>query len=108
MRVQGRIYETGVLLSIGTPKREIIVQLIIETALLAIFAFMLSYPASNIAALQIERNMLSAITDINIGLPFWKVMFIYCIEIAVIVAAVMVSSLSVMRLKPKEILSKMS
>lgn len=113
MRVQGRIYETGILLSIGTSKREIIGQLIMETLILALFAFMLSYPLGNIAAGQIEKNLpiansYNTITNITIGLPFLEVMIIYFIETVTIITAVLLASVSVMRLQPKEILSKMS
>lgn len=108
MRVQGRIYETGILLSIGTSKWGIIGQLIMETVILALLAFLLSYPVSNIVAGQIEKNILSTITDVNIGLPFGEVMLVYFLETVTIIAAVLLASLSVIRLQPKEILSKMS
>lgn len=48
--IRGRIKETGILMSVGIGKGKIIGQFIMEAILIALFAFVTAYPASNAIA----------------------------------------------------------
>ena len=51
------------------------------------------------------RNMVGAV---SVGLPAWKLLLQYGIEVFVVFASVMVAAHPIFHLHPKEILSKMS
>lgn len=127
MRMRGRMQEAGILLAAGVLKGQIMAGFLLEVLSVAIIALILSYIVSLRvtgflghslfgelqpdllneqtittgirSSLQIENYMkLSAI----------ETLLIYLCQLAVIAASTLVSSLAIMRLKPKEILSKMS
>ena len=56
---KSRIYETGILLSVGKSKLEILMQRIAEIILISILAFSLSYICSNIVANDVGNMLLS-------------------------------------------------
>jgi len=127
LRIRNRIHEAGMLLSIGLSKKEIVGQFIAEVAVVAIIAFVCSYFAAGFVAGTVENNVLA---DMHIGqvaeqvvetglqagtaqaaylsMAVMETIFIYISQFMVITAAVLLSSLAVIRLKPREILSKMS
>lgn len=142
--IRGRIKEAGILMSIGVGKAKIIGQFLLETAVIAVIAFGLSYPASNAIAdktgdfimLQIvdgetlqnnkdtviqEGNYSSfmdglsgtpsaadAITEINVTISPYYLLLVYGIGMLLIACAVLAASYTIIRLKPREILSKMN
>ena len=129
-----RIHEIGVFLSVGIWKSAVIGQYLTEVLLIAVFAFGLSYFTSNAVAGQIGNHLLEqsvqveqednsdrdvgADTLIQKPLPTENgiqvsvepdsLALFYLIGFAIIIVAVSISSITVMRLKPREILSKMS
>ena len=162
---RSRIYETGVFLSLGFGKMQIIGQYLVEVLMIAVFAFACSYFTSNAVAGRLANGLLqqntlaseeqiagvtitpkegfrddvvvsvkddSVISDmpsgqntvpevevlvdgaetdteqISVAIDFYNMLQLYLIGIIVIIFSVAISSLSVMRLKPREILSKMS
>jgi putative ABC transport system permease protein len=141
---RGRVRETGILMSIGINKPKIVGQFILETVLIAVLAFGLAYPSSNLIAdksgefimgqvvdaqnltdSDSQRNngsfsasdfdLLSgkpsaenAIKEINVTVTPDYLIWVFAIGTLLIVCAVLIASYTVMRLKPREILSKMS
>ncbi len=133
-----RIHEIGVFLSVGIRKSAIIGQYLIEVLLIAILAFGLSYFTSNAIAEQIgnhllkqsmqteqeDENDVSVAVDvgadnliqkslptesgIHVSIGLYNLAQLYLIGLAIIIVAISASSIMVMRLKPREILSKMS
>ena len=127
LRIRGRIPEAGILLGAGIPKGEIIKQFLLEVLSVAATAFLFSYAASfgishnlgnhlladfqpnliNAAALQ--NGMSDAVSiDSYLTLGIGKTLLIYGCQLIVVVLSVLLSSASILKLKPREILTKMS
>ena len=135
--IQGRIHETGILLSIGVGKFKIISQYIIELLLISVLAFGTSYFSSKMISQNIGDAMVSqaskqavqevqqgfggmslgydantslatqTVDGIDVDVSLKEVLYVYAIGATIIISSVMISSSSIIRLKPKEILSKM-
>ncbi|MGL6200411.1 MAG: ABC transporter permease [Lachnospiraceae bacterium] len=108
MWVRSRVRETGILMSTGIAKYKIVAQFVLETVLIAVFAFALSYFASNAIAGNLGHIIDSTIATGDVQVAMSSFIFVCCAGIAVILAAIGISSIPVMRMKPREILSKMS
>lgn len=137
MWARTRIHETGVLLSVGIRKLSILGQYIAEVLMIAILAFSLSYFSSNAIAgqmgnmLQAEQSVSEIQSDdglsdnrggsetgssnANIESPKLQVTIqleelglLFLIGIGIVTVSAGISSILVMRLKPHEILSRMS
>ncbi len=135
---KARIHETGVFLSVGIRKSAIIGQYLIEVLLIAVLAFGLSYFTGNAIAGQIGNHLLEqsrqtgpeddvaaaaavdvgaddlipkplpAENGIQVSVGLDSLAQLYLIGLAIVIVAVSTSSITVMRLTPREILSKMS
>lgn len=126
LRIRGRIPEAGILLGAGIPKGEIIKQFLLEVLSVAATAFLFSYAAGfgishnlgnhlladfqpnliNAAALQ--NGMSDAVSiDSYFTLSIGKTLLIYGCQLIVVVLSVLLSSASILKLKPREILTKM-
>ncbi len=122
MRTHARTRETGILLAAGISKRQILAQFLLEVLSVAAFAMILAYFTSvGIAKVldsslfvDLQPNLLNEGTltssqAINyLSLNGLQLSLIYLYQIIVITASTVVSSVMLMRLKPKEILSKLS
>lgn len=135
--IQGRIYETGVLLSIGVSKFKIIAQYIVELLIISVLAFSLSYfsgqlISQNIGDSLLKKSVNETVQDIKYGSGFAlgndpqskmithtsndidvkitpnDMVYVWAIGAGIIIVSVAISSASIIRLNPKEILSKMS
>ena len=136
--IQGRIHETGILLSIGVSKFNIISQYIIELLLISILAFGGSYFSSKVISQNIGNTIVAqaskqavqdvqsgfggfslgndvnsslatrTVDEIDVKIQAKEVVYVYIIGTGIIIISVVLSSASIIRLKPKEILSKMS
>ncbi|MEY8336228.1 FtsX-like permease family protein [Lachnospiraceae bacterium 47-T17] len=127
LRIRGRIPEAGILLGAGIPKGEIIKQFLLEVLSVAATAFLFSYAGGfgishnlgnhlladfqpdliNAAALQ--NGMSDAVSiDSYLTLGIGKTLLIYGCQLIVVVLSVLLSSASILKLKPGEILTKMS
>lgn len=136
--IQGRIHETGILLSIGVSKFNIISQYIIELLLISILAFGGSYFSSKVISQNIGNTIVAqagkqavqdvqsgfggfslgndvnsslatrTVDEIDVKVEVEELIYVYVIGTVIIILSVMASSASIIRLKPKEILSKMS
>lgn len=114
--MKSRIHETGILLSIGIQKSKIILQHIVEILALDIMSFSLSLLLSAAIVQQIGNLIIDSAAKQGgrragnlsafIPLPGAAAVFVLCALVAV--AAVAVSNITILRLKPKNILTKMS
>lgn len=118
-----RIHETGILLSIGIRKISIISQYIIEVLLIAVIAFFLSYFPAIVVVSQVGTYLQNAseeveisedteglVVDLNLDIQIQaeEMVMLFVLGIGIVVISVSISSISIMRLKPREILTKMS
>lgn len=144
MWIKGRTQETGILLSLGIGKCNIIGQYVLEVILVAVFAFGLAYCSSHLIAQKLGDSLLSyaasekmqeeedagmdaqnsfaftensftpqsqvhaELSDIEVVVSGKSLLWIYVIGFWLIILTVILASVPVMRLQPKEILSKMS
>ena len=144
MWIKQRSHETGILLSIGVGKVKIVAQYILETLMIAVIAFGLSYFSSG-AIVQGTSNLLFsqvaetqpipeietpddgteylditgqyipfdtsnmvAPDSIEVHVTAEHLLWVYLLGMAVCTAAVVLASLPVVKMKPKNILSQMS
>ena len=138
MWARTRIHETGVLLSVGISKLSILGQYIAEVLLIAVLAFSLSYFSASAIAGQMgnilqsgqvvsevqQEDGLSTGTrgeagtnigdqeieapELHIRVQLEEMGLLFLIGIVIVTVSAGISSISVMRLKPRENLSKMS
>ncbi|MCR8658529.1 ABC transporter permease [Paenibacillus endoradicis] len=136
--INGRIHETGVLLSLGVSKINIIAQYVVELLMIAVVGFGLSYFSGQAIAQNIGDSMVqqageagtadfqqslggmqfgadpdsSTVTktleSIDVSITLGEMGYVWLIGGLIILLSVSISSIFIIRLKPKEILSKMS
>lgn len=136
--INGRIHETGVLLSLGVSKINIIIQYIVELLIIAVAAFGLSYFSGQAIAQNIGDGMVQqagetssmnmqqglggmqfgadpdtstvskTLERIDVSITFAQMGYVWLIGGLIILLSVCISSIFIIRLQPKEILSKMS
>lgn len=136
--INGRIHETGVLLSLGVSKISIIAQYVAELLMIAVVSFGLSYFSGQAIAQNIGDSMVqqageagtadfqqnlgnmqfgadpdsSTVTktleSIDVSITLAEMGYVWLIGGLIILLSVGISSIFIIRLKPKEILSKMS
>lgn len=110
--IRGRKKEMGILLSIGKSKANIILQIFSETVAVAIISFASSIPFSFLIAEKAGAFLVSKSTtgtaNLNVQIEAVYLLPLYLIGFLLIVIAVIASSWTVIRLKPKDILTKMS
>ena len=110
--IRGRKKEIGILLSIGKRKVNIILQIFTETIAVAVISFVASIPFSNLIAEKAGAFLVSRVTigtanlDVQINAAY--LLPLYLTGILLIAIAVIASSWTVVRSKPKDILTKMS
>ena len=113
-----RIYEIGILLSIGTSKLQIVLQFIIELVLISIPAIISSFILGRLVFSLITKgvseaeetsSIASSSTNNIFGLDSLMVFAqSYGILITIIILSVILTSMMILVKKPKEILSKIS
>lgn len=127
MRMRSRMQEAGILLSVGVSKGQIMASFLLEVLSVTIIALILSYVASLCVTHflghslfdKLQPNLLneemikagiedSVQIENDIKLSVIETLFIYLCQLVVIAVSTVVSSIMIMWLKPKEILSKMS
>ena len=120
-RIRGRIKEAGILLSIGRSKKEIIGQFVIEAVFVLLLGFLLAVilfiPVSSMLNTHLFATVMQeTIKDISLTtgntnylqLDFYKIILLLGAETGMTALTVIASSVMVLSLKPKEILTKMS
>lgn len=110
--IRGRKKEIGILLSIGKSKVNIILQIFTETIVVAAISFASSIPFSFFVAEKAGAFLVSRVTmgtaNLNVQIDAVYLLPLYLIGILLIAVAVVASSWTVVRSKPKDILTKMS
>lgn len=105
MSIRSRKRETGILLAVGIVKPAVILQYVLETLLIAVVAFPLAYLSSKQVAGTLGTLFGKAAENVIVTPEHF--MLVAVVGGILLVAAVLVSSISTMRLKPKQILAQM-
>ena len=105
MSIRSRKRETGILLAVGIAKPAVILQYVLETLLIAVVAFPLAYLSSKQVAGTLGTLFGKAAENVIVTSEHF--MLVAIVGGILLVAAVLVSSISTLRLKPKQILSQM-
>lgn len=105
MSIRSRKQETGILLAVGITKPAVILQYVLETLLVAVGAFPLAYPSSKQVA-GILGTLFDKAAE-NVIVTPKHFLLVVGVGGILLVAAVLISCIPAMRLKPKEILSQM-
>ena len=105
MSIRSRKREIGILLAVGIAKPAVILQYVLETMLIAVVAFPLAYLSSKQVAGIL--GILFGKTEENVIVTPQHFILVAIAGSILLVAAVLVSSISAMRLKPKQILAQM-
>lgn len=109
---RGRKKEVGILMAIGQSKLDIVLQFLTENILVAIPATSASLGLTALLADKAGILLLSQ-TSVNVGglntaIHFADIGLVYGIGALILVLAILLAAVTVIRLKPREILSQMS
>lgn len=111
IRIRGRKKEIGILLSVGMDKKSIFAQLLTEVLLIALAAFASSIALGNLIVSQAGNLLVSRAAPsnaIHVQIEAAYLLPVYITGVLLIAVSVTASSWTVIRLQPKDILSKMS
>lgn len=108
MRIRNRIYEVGIFLSVGESAPQIMLQLICEILMIAVLVFFVSPMLGRFIVGQVEATLKNMGTVIAMSISLKTTALQFLLETLIIVLAVVTAALPVVRMKPKDILSKMS
>ena len=108
MRIRNRIHEAGILLSVGESAPQIMLQLICEILMIAALVFFVSPMLGRFIVGQVEAALKNMGTVIAMSISLKTTALQFLLETLIIVFAVVTAALPVARMKPKDILSKMS
>lgn len=113
--VRGRLHEIGILLSIGTSKRQIIGQFLAELAIIALVSSVLALGIGSVASSQIS-TALTAQTDqsqrvektVVHAMPIATYLQAFAFGYMVVLLSAIAATAPIMRQSPKQILAKLS
>ena len=115
LRMRGRMHEVGILLSVGINKKQILGGLLLEIIIIATFSFVISYGISSLIVPTLNQSLLTslpAISDLGEqqlrSISLTTSLVIYLLILVIVLITAYISTLMTIRLKPKQILSKMS
>lgn len=108
MRIKNRIHEAGIFLSVGESAPQIMLQLICEIFMIAVLVFLASPMLGRFIVGQVEAALKNMGTVIAMPISLKTMALQFLLETLIIVFAVVTAALPVARMKPKDILSKMS
>ncbi len=132
--IRNRVYETGVLLAMGFSKGNILMQHFVEVLIIAAISFTLSFGTSTLMAQRVGDNLLQqasteqvtvanltkdsietdttnvlfSITSIDVSVSPHHLLCVYAFGTGIILLSIFLAAYPVMRMKPKDILTKMS
>lgn len=104
-----RVYETGVLLSIGINKLDIIKQQIVEIFMVSIPAFLFSYITSSIVNQMVSSKLIEDISNsikVTVNISDWLIVSI--LGLLIIIVATILSIIQITRIKPRDIFSEVN
>ncbi len=108
MRIRNRIHEAGIFLSVGESASKIMLQLICEILMIIVLVFFVSPMLGRFIIGQVEATLKNMGTVIAMSISLKTTALQFLLETLIIVLAVVTAALPVARMKPKDILSKMS
>ena len=108
MRIKNRIHEAGIFLSVGESAPQIMLQFICEVLMIAVLASLVSPMLGRFIVGQVEAALKNMGTVIAMPISLKTMALQFLLETLIIVFAVVTAALPVARMKPKDILSKMS
>lgn len=110
--IRGRKKEIGILLSIGTGKANVLLQMFTETFAVAMLSFAAAIPFGNLTAKKAGAYLASQVAEggasLHVQMDAVYLVHFYLIGILLITVSVVASAWTVLCLKPKDILTKMS
>lgn len=106
MRIRNRVHEAGIMLAIGISKGNIIIQYMTEVGVLLVMAFMVSYFTSASITVGIAAYLQKLIGNVDIAIAPYSLILQYFCETAVTGIAVIIASIPIIHLNPKDIISK--
>lgn len=104
-----RVYEIGVLLSIGINKLDIIKQQIVEIFMVSIPAFLFSYITSSIVNQMVSSKLIEDISNsikVTVNISDWLIVSI--MGLLIIIVATILSIIQITRIKPRDIFSEVN
>lgn len=116
--IRERLYEIGVLLSLGISKINLILQFVVETLMVTIFGFLsalglefilLKYLSSNITKVfseDLPKIISDELTKISINGS--NIVGVIIVMITIVIISVIVALLPILRIKPKKILTQIN
>lgn len=108
MRIRNRINEIGVMIAIGISKRNIVIQYIIEVEILLLLSIIVSYFINISVVMGLTSYMQNIVNDVVITISPNIVILQYLSEIIITVITIFMVTMPIIRLNPRDILSKMS
>lgn len=132
MWMRNRLQETGMLVAMGVSKWNILLQHITEVIWIGCLAFVLSFPISHsisqqvgdtlldqmqntyvnhngdVNALEIEDIVIPNITKLEVTISIFHALLTYISGILLTILSVVISTIPVIKMKPKQILSTLS
>ena len=105
MSVRSRKREMGILLAVGIAKPSVILQYVLETALIAVVAFPLAYLSSRQVAGTLGTLFGKAAENVVVTSQHFALVAV--VGSILLIIAIMVSCIPALRFKPKQILSQM-
>lgn len=115
LRMRGRLHEVGILLSVGIPKKHIWGGFLLEITIIAMISFIISYASSSLMIPILNQGLLAELLDLTeLGqnqfqtMPLGLHVLIYLLILLIVLGTTYLSTIVTIRLKPKQILSKMS
>lgn len=104
-----RVYEIGVLLSIGINKLDIINQQIVEIFMVSIPAFLFSFITSSIVNQMVSSKLIEDISNsikVTVNISDWLIVSI--LGLLIIIVATILSIIQITRIKPRDIFSEVN
>jgi len=115
LRMRGRVREVGILLSVGISKNQIWSGFLLEITMISVVAFILSYITSTLLVPFLNQGLLADLPMMNeLGqadfqsMPLAVYFIVFMLILFVVLLTAFISTLLTIRLKPKQILSKLS
>ncbi|MDE7327490.1 MAG: FtsX-like permease family protein [Lachnospiraceae bacterium] len=134
LRLRGRVHETGVYLSMGISKGAVLFQYLVEVFIVAVIALLLSYGTSTVISDQIGSRLLSQVSaetyetvdltekaetveqpagdlglsEITVEISLTDYVIVWAFGLALCLVSTALAAYSIMKMKPKNILSQMS
>lgn len=109
---RSRRREAGILLAVGKSKESIVGQLLVENYIVAVLGFITSYFAATLIADRVCKflvlGMSEGVEPLTVTIAASQMLLVYGAGILIITCCVAIASYTIIRLKPRDILSKMS